>query len=99
TTVLARTASPAAGVLGPTAFDSRVRYTIHVDNTGDNVADINYVARFGVRGSGVCSSRAVSLFRNGSQIAEGSTGRTVQIRTGGKIFAGIRSAPFFLDLP
>lgn len=97
-TVLAMTVSPAAGILGPTAFGSKVRYTIHVDNNGDNVADINYVARFGVRGSGPGGTQTASLFRNGIQIAKGSTGRTTEIRTGGKLFAGIRSDPFFFDL-
>jgi len=97
-TVLAMTVSPAAGVLGPKAFGSRVRYTFHVDNSGDNVADINYVARFGARGSGPGSTQTVSLFRNGVEIAKGSTGHTTPIRTGGKLFAGIRSDPFFFDL-
>jgi hypothetical protein len=38
-TVVAMTVSPAAGLLGPLAFGSNVRYTINVDKTGDNVAD------------------------------------------------------------
>lgn len=97
-TVVALTVSPAAGLLGPTAFGSKVRYTIHVDNTGDNVADVNYVARFGVRGSGTGSTQAVSLFRNGVEVARGSTGHTVEIRNGGRLFAGLRSDPFFFDL-
>src|SRR5258706_5917108 len=67
-TVLAMTVSPAAGLLGPVAFGTNVRYTIHVDNTGDNVADVNYVARFGARGSGPDSKQAVSLTRNGAAL-------------------------------
>jgi Domain of unknown function (DUF4331) len=97
-TVLAMTVSPAAGVLGPLAFGSNVRYTLHVDNTGDNVADINYVARFGGPGSGPGPKQTLTLARNGAQVASGKTGNTVQVANGGKLFAGLRSDPFFFDL-
>jgi len=97
-TVLAMTVSPAAGLLGPLAFGSNVRYTLHVDNTGDNVADVDYVARFGGPGSGPGPKQTVALTRNGSAVANGSTGNTVQVAGGGKLFAGLRSDPFFFDL-
>jgi len=97
-TVLALTVSPAAGLLGPLAFGSNVRYTIHVDNTGDNVADVNYVARFGAPGSGPDHKQTVSLTRNGTTIANGATGNTVPASGGGKLYAGLRSDPFFFDL-
>src|SRR4051812_1208621 len=97
-TVLAMTVSPAAGLLGPLAFGSNVRYTLHIDNTGDNVADVNYVARFGGPGSGPGPKQTVTLARNGSQVASGATGNKVQIAGGGKLYAGLRSDPFFFDL-
>src|SRR5207244_10367118 len=75
-----------------------VRYTRHVDNVGDNVANVNYVARFGAVGSGPDRKQTVRLTRNGTQIASGTTGNTVPVSTGGKLFAGLRSDPFFFDL-
>jgi hypothetical protein len=97
-TVLAMTVSPAAGLLGPKAFGANVRYTINVDNTGDYRPDVRYVARFGARGSGPGTTQTVSLARNGSRIATGSTGSTTSVAGGGRLFAGIRSDPFFFDL-
>ncbi|HET7028890.1 MAG TPA: DUF4331 family protein [Candidatus Limnocylindrales bacterium] len=97
-TVLAMTVSPAAGLLGPLAFGANVRYTVHVDNTGDNVADVDYVARFGAGGSGPGPKQSVTLSRNGVQVAAGATGNTIQVAGGGKLFAGLRSDPFFFDL-
>jgi hypothetical protein len=97
-TVLAMTVSPAAGLLGPLAFGSNVRYTLHVDNTGDNLADVNYVARFGAVGSGPDHKQTVTLSRNGTMVAAGATGNTVQVAGGGKLYAGLRSDPFFFDL-
>ena len=97
-TVLAVTVSPAAGLLGPLAFGSNVRYTINVDRTGDNVADTSYVARFGAPGSGPADKQTVTLTRDGAEIASGATGNTVQLAGRGKLFAGLRSDPFFFDL-
>jgi hypothetical protein len=97
-TVLAMTVSPAAGLLGPLAFGSNVRYTINVDNSGDNVADIAYVARFGAPGSGPGPKQSVTVTRNGQTIAGGKTDNTVRVAGRGKLFAGLRSDPFFFDL-
>jgi hypothetical protein len=97
-TVIAMTVSPAAGLLGPLAFGSNVRYSIKVDNTGDNVADVKYVARFSAPGSGPDGKQTVSLKRNGTIVAKGSTGNTVKVGTNGKLWTGLRSDPFFFDL-
>ena len=97
-TVVAMTVSPAAGLLGPLAFGANVRYTLNVDNTGDNVADVKYVARFGGAGSGPDSKQTVTLSRNGTQVASGATANTVSVAGGGKLYAGLRSDPFFFDL-
>jgi hypothetical protein len=97
-TVVAMTVSPAAGLLGPLAFGTNVRYTINVDNNADNVADVKYVARFGAPGSAPGGKQAVSLWRNDSLVASGKTGNTVRVNGHGKLFAGLRSDPFFFDL-
>ena len=98
-TVLAMTVSPAAGILGPLAFGTNVRYTIHVDNTGAPYADnVTYVARFGAPGTGPDGKQSVMLWRNGTLVASGSTGNTAKIGTGGKLYASLRSDPFFFDL-
>lgn len=97
-TVIAATVSPAAGLLGPLAFGSNVRYSIHVDNTGDKVADVRFDARFGGPGSGPNGKQTVNVTRNGTTIASGATGNTVKVAGNGKLFAGLRSDPFFFDL-
>jgi hypothetical protein len=97
-TVIATTVSPAAGLLGPLAFGSNVRYTVNVDNSGDNVADVKYVARFGAPGSGPGPKQTVTLTRNGTTVARGATGNTIQVAGGGRLLAGLRSDPFFFDL-
>jgi hypothetical protein len=97
-TVLAMTVSPAAGLLGPLAFGSNVRYMLNIDNDGDNRPDVRYTARFGGPGSGPGPKQTVTLFRNGSQVGAGSTGNTVTFAGGGKLYAGLRSDPFFFDL-
>jgi hypothetical protein len=97
-TVLAMTVSPAAGLLGPLAFGSNVRYTLHVDTDGNTTPDIDYVARFGGPGSGPGPKQTLTVSRNGSVVANGKTGNTVQVAGGGKLFAGLRSDPFFFDL-
>jgi hypothetical protein len=97
-TVLAMTVSPAAGLLGPLAFGSNVRYTLNVDNDGDNVANVKYVARFGGAGSGPDGKQTVELWRNDTKVASGNTGNTVKVAGNGKLYAGLRSDPFFFDL-
>ena len=98
-TVLAMTVSPAAGLLGPLAFGTNVRYTLNVDNTGDNVADVKYVARFGAPGSAPGPKQSITLTRNGATVVtNGKTGSTNQVAGGGKLYAGLRSDPFFFDL-
>ncbi len=97
-TVIAVTTNPAAGALAPTTFGTNVRYEINVDNTGDAIADHQYVATFGAVGSGPDKKQAVSLTSDGTIVAAGATGNTVQVAGGGKLWAGLRSDPFFFDL-
>jgi hypothetical protein len=96
-TVIATTVSPAAGLLGPLTFGSNVRYSIKVDNNGNNVADVKYVVRFGGPGSGPDGKQSVTVTRNGTTVGTGHTGSTTKL-TNGKLWTGVRSDPFFFDL-
>jgi hypothetical protein len=96
-TVIATTVSPAAGILGPRTFGSNVRYSVKVDNNGNNVADVTYVIRFGAPGSGPGSKQTVTVSRNGQAVASGHTGNTTKLGNG-KLWTGVRSDPFFFDL-
>jgi Domain of unknown function (DUF4331) len=96
-TAIAVTVSPAAGVLGPLTFGRTVRYSIQVDRNGDVRPDVTYRIRFGNPSSN--GTQSVTLRRNGNEIAEGRTERTITFGHGGsKLFAGLRSDPFFFDL-
>jgi hypothetical protein len=95
-TAIAVTVSPAAGLLGPLEFGRHVRYTINIDRNGDAVADGKYRVRFG--GGTVDGETRVVLRKNGHQIAKGAIESTVPVSGGGRLFAGLRSDPFFFDL-
>jgi len=106
-TVLAMTTNPAANFFGA-EFGTNVRYIINVDRDGDARQDLAYVWRFYepsgsgaqaykvVRYAGVNARRLV----NGVVIGSGSTsGSGVGTANGSaKVFAGLRSDPFFFDL-
>jgi hypothetical protein len=106
-TVLAMTTNPATNFFGDD-FGTNVRYVINVDRNGDARQDLAYVWRFdSPTGSGAQSytvkrftgSNARSL-ASGVQIGSGSTGGTGigTAKDGAKVFAGLRSDPFFFDL-
>ena len=102
-TVIAMTTHPAAGAISPTAYATDVRYVLNVDNTGDAVQDLAYVAEFEGKGkkqdwtlSRYSGGNARSLTK-GKTVAEGTTGK-VEKAKGMKVFAGLRSDPFFFDL-
>lgn len=105
-TVLAMTTNPAINLFGG-AFGTNVRYIINVDRNGDAVQDLAYVWRFGPVSAGAQSydvtrytgTNARSL-ATGVRIAWGSTaGNGIgTAKDGAKVFAGVRSDPFFFDL-
>ena len=100
-TVLVMTTHPAAGVFSPLAYATDVAYRIRIDNDGDAVADITYQARFKApRPNG---RQWYTLVRStddddAKKVAQGWTGDVNQVMGGGKVFAGLRSDPFFFDL-
>jgi hypothetical protein len=106
-TVLAATVNPLA--TGDSSFlgfrDGA--YFLRVDKNGDAVEDVTYSVQFlDPRRDGrqlvlVREARgrdARSADPEGRLIGVGKTGDTIRLRDGGKLFAGLRSDPFFFDL-
>ena len=106
-TVLAMTTNPAANLFGA-EFGTNVRYIINVDRTGDARQDLAYVWRFGSPNGSGAQSYSVTRYTGanarslatGVRIASGSTGGSGigTAKGGAKVFAGVRSDPFFFDL-
>lgn len=106
-TVLAMSTNPAANLFGA-EFGTNVRYVINVDRTGDARQDLAYVWRFGAaNGSGAQTYKVTRYtganarsFKAGVQIGSGSTSGTGigTAKDGARVFAGVRSDPFFFDL-
>jgi hypothetical protein len=104
-TVLAMTTNPAINLFGG-AFGTNVRYILNVDRNGNAVVDLAYVWRFGAESGGsqdytvtrYSGTNATSL-KTGSVVGRGNTGDGIGTGKGGaKVFAGVRSDPFFFDL-
>jgi hypothetical protein len=95
-TVLVVDVAPLAGVTSPTSFSTSGSYRLNLDTNGNFVADDVYTATFsaGTRDH----KQMVTLKLNGDTIATGSTGNTIQVAGGGKLWAGKRDDPFFFDL-
>jgi len=106
-TALVLDVGPAAGAIAPTTFGSDVAYQLNVDRNGDAIPDLVYAIRFG---AGDGSSQPWTLTRytgnNARTMKTGvvlGTGRTnnvagSRIKGDGRVFAGLRSDPFFFDL-
>jgi hypothetical protein len=106
-TVLAMTTNPATNFFGDD-FGTNVRYAINVDRNGDAVQDLAYVWRFGAPSGSGAQAYTVTRYTGanarslnaGVQLATGSTGGSGigTAKDGAKVFAGLRSDPFFFDL-
>jgi len=106
-TVLAMTTNPAINLFN-TTFGSNVRYAINVDRNGDARQDLAYVWRFGNPSASGAQSYTVTRYTGanarsyatGVRIGWGSTAGSGMGSTkdGAKVFAGVRSDPFFFDL-
>jgi hypothetical protein len=106
-TVLAMTTNPAINLFGG-SFGMNVRYVINVDNDGDARPDKAYVWRFGAPGGNGAQAYTVTRYSGGNarSLAQGvawgsgSTGGSGVGTAKGdsKVFAGVRSDPFFFDL-
>ena len=110
-TVLAMTTNPAVNVpsVQPMPyFGTNVRYIINVDRTGDAKQDLAYVWRFGAANGSGAQSYSVTRYTGanarslstGAKIGSGWTSRSGigTAKDGAKVFAGVRSDPFFFDL-
>ena len=110
-TVLAMTTNPAVNVpsVNPLAsFGTNVRYAINVDRNGDARQDLAYVWRFAAANGAGAQSYTVTRYTgsnartlaSGVRIGSGSTGGTGigTAKDGARVFAGVRSDPFFFDL-
>jgi hypothetical protein len=106
-TVLAMTTNPAINLFGG-SFGTNVRYAINIDRNGDAKQDLAYVWRFGAPNGAGAQSYTVTRYTGansrsyatGVRIGSGSTGGSGigTAKDGAKIFAGVRSDPFFFDL-
>jgi hypothetical protein len=104
-TVLAMTTNP--GLFVP-SFGTNVRYAINIDRNGDARQDLAFVWRFGAPNGSGAQSYTVTKYAGanarsyavGVRIGSGSTGGSGigSARDGAKVFAGVRSDPFFFDL-
>ncbi len=100
--------NPAAGVIGSTTFASDVSYQIHVDRQAalgaeaeGRVADSVYRIDFGepdAAGRQEFRVRQTPAPKGGAVVATGVTGEIADIRTGGRVTAGLFDDPFFFDL-
>jgi hypothetical protein len=99
-TAIAVTTHPAAGAIAPFAYATDVTYAMRIDRNGDALADIQYAFRFGkANRDGKQYYTVKKTDRHGARtVAQGWTGRTLSVAGGGKVFAGLRSDPFFFDL-
>ena len=95
-TVLVVDVAPLAGVVSGTQFSSSGSYRMNLDTNGDYVADTVYTTTFSAGNRD--HKQAVTLKRNGTTIATGYTGNTIQVNGGGRLYAGMRDDPFFFDL-
>ena len=106
-TVLVLNSGPGAGAIAPLDYGSDVQYVISVDTNGDAKRDLAYVFRFGAgNGTGagqaytvtMYSGRSAGALTNGTKIASGKTGTPKAVGKDSRVFAGLRSDPFFFDL-
>jgi hypothetical protein len=95
-TIVIANVNPGAGALpnSGTTFGTGVQYNITVDTNGDAVPNITYLVRF----TGATNPQTLTVWRNGVVWGTGTTGHTVVLKTGLKIWAGLRDDPFFFDL-
>jgi hypothetical protein len=105
-TVLIMTVSPVASPTTRFGSKQNTRYVFRVDTDSDGIEETAYSIEFINQGNG--KQRALVRMANGSNaervvpkggvIGTGLTGRTIRLRGGGRLMAGLFSDPFFFDL-
>jgi hypothetical protein len=104
-TVLAVTTHPAVGVFAGPDYATDVRYRLNVDRDGDARPDLAFVVTFGAASGGhqrytvrrYTGANARTL-AHGVTLGGGTTGTPSTLKGDGRVFAGLRSDPFFFDL-
>jgi hypothetical protein len=86
----------ADSAVGPT-YDANLLYTLHIDNTGDNLPDINVYCRFGQNDLGEWGVQVENLPGAAGTIV-GPVDTVIDGGNSTKVFAGPREDPFFFDL-
>lgn len=91
---------PVAGLPSaqPTSFDPRVLYTVHIDNDGDNLSDIDVNTRFGQNPGGVWGVQVENLPGARRPTVFGPAGHAFGAGGNLKVYTGLRDDPFFFDL-
>jgi hypothetical protein len=106
-TALVLDVGPAAGAIAPTTFGTDVAYTFNVDRNGDARPDLAYAVRFGPSNGNSQRWRLIRYtganartLRHGVGLGAGRTNDSdgSRVRGDGRVFAGLRSDPFFFDL-
>jgi hypothetical protein len=95
-TVLIMDVNPLAGVVSGTTFDPKGTYQLGIDNDGDAEFDVTLDVTFGSPKKD--DEQKVKVKLDGHTVGIGSTEAVVDLRGGGKVFAGLRDDPFFFDL-
>jgi len=90
--------NPGAGALpnSGTTFGSNVDYLLKIDTNGDLRPNVTYKWRFGAPNN--MGVQSLKLWRNGSLVAQGSTGSDAAVAGGGRTTGDLYDDPFFFDL-
>jgi hypothetical protein len=80
----------------PPDYDAGVLYQIHIDNTGDLVADYEVLIRFGQNTAGEWGVKVEDLPGIADPIV-GPVDTVIEAGLGLRVFAGLRDDPFFFD--
>ena len=82
----------------PATYDADVKYTVHIDHDGDNVADIDIECCFGESASGAwyVNCENVPGADNGGRVW-GPVDTNIDGGGGAMVYAGPREDPFFFD--
>ena len=99
-TAFAFTTHPAVGVLSPSAYGTDVEYKLNIDRNGDAIEDQVYSFKFRAPDANGVQRFKIKRTEGGrtTRIGESSTNTSVELAGGVKVFAGLRSDPFFFDL-
>ncbi|MGE3181869.1 MAG: DUF4331 family protein [Phycisphaerae bacterium] len=87
--------APVSGQQG--SYDANALYTVNIDNTGDNVADINIYIRFGQNNAGQWGVQVQNL-PGASGTISGAVETTLRSGAAARVYAGLFDDPFFFDL-